>query len=91
MGLLTDLAGGGITSQIKKARDKKKQKDGGKSQANQMDKSPVSSSDSSSSAEPSEYKRGGMVRKTGMALVHKGERVLTRKQQRSRRRKSRSK
>ena len=80
MGLLTDLAGGGITAQIKKARDKKKKKDAGKSQANQMDKSPVA--DSSGSAEPSEYKHGGMVRKTGMARVHKGERVLTRKQAR---------
>lgn len=26
------------------------------------------------------YKRGGKVKKTGKALVHKGERVLTKKQ-----------
>lgn len=26
------------------------------------------------------YKKGGMVKKTGKALVHKGERVLTKKQ-----------
>ena len=28
------------------------------------------------------YKRGGVVRKTGMARVHKGERVLTKRQAR---------
>ena len=27
------------------------------------------------------YKKGGTVKKTGLALVHKGERVLTKKQQ----------
>lgn len=27
------------------------------------------------------YKRGGKIKKTGMAKVHKGERVLTKKQQ----------
>ena len=26
------------------------------------------------------FKKGGMVKKTGMAKVHKGERVLTKKQ-----------
>jgi hypothetical protein len=31
---------------------------------------------------PPGYKRGGKVRKTGMAKVHKGERVLTAKQDR---------
>ena len=29
------------------------------------------------------YKRGGFVRKTGLAVVHKGERVLNRKQAKS--------
>jgi hypothetical protein len=33
-------------------------------------------------ASPNSYKRGGKVRKTGMAKVHKGERVLTKAQQR---------
>lgn len=33
-------------------------------------------------AKPSTFKRGGKVKKTGMAKVHKGERVLTRKQNR---------
>lgn len=31
-------------------------------------------------AEPNSYKKGGMVKKTGMAKVHKGERVLNQKQ-----------
>ena len=31
-------------------------------------------------AEPDSYAKGGMVKKTGMALVHKGEKVLTKKQ-----------
>lgn len=30
---------------------------------------------------PGGFKKGGMVKKTGMALVHKGEKVLTKKQQ----------
>lgn len=33
-------------------------------------------------ASPPSYKCGGKVNKTGMALVHKGEQVLTKKQQR---------
>ena len=32
------------------------------------------------SAMPSGFKKGGKVKKTGVALVHKGERVLTAKQ-----------
>jgi hypothetical protein len=32
-------------------------------------------------ASPSSYKRGGKVRKTGLAKVHQGEKVLTHKQQ----------
>lgn len=31
-------------------------------------------------AEPDSYKRGGIVKKTGMAKVHKGERMLTKSQ-----------
>jgi hypothetical protein len=31
-------------------------------------------------ASPAQYKVGGKVKKTGMALVHKGEKVLTAKQ-----------
>ena len=33
-------------------------------------------------AVPSEYEHGGKVRKTGRAKVHKGERVLTKRQAR---------
>lgn len=35
------------------------------------------------SALPMQFKNGGNVRKTGMPKVHKGERVLTRKQTKS--------
>ena len=31
-------------------------------------------------SKPGSYKKGGKVKKTGMAKVHKGERVLTKKQ-----------
>ena len=31
-------------------------------------------------AKPKSYSKGGIVRKTGMAKVHKGEKVLTKKQ-----------
>ena len=61
-----------------------------------MNKTPKGSSDASSGgnsddpATPGSFKRGGKVKKTGMAKVHKGERVLTKKQQKQRR-KSRGK
>jgi hypothetical protein len=44
--------------------------------------SAVDSSLSSSSGDAGSYKRGGVVKKTGLARVHKGERVLTKKQRR---------
>lgn len=34
-------------------------------------------------AQPNSYKKGGKVKKTGQAKVHKGERVLTTKQSRT--------
>lgn len=34
----------------------------------------------SSDVEPTDFHRGGKVRKTGLAKVHKGERVLTKQQ-----------
>jgi hypothetical protein len=34
-------------------------------------------------AVPDSYKKGGKVKKTGLALVHKGEKVLTKKQQKT--------
>ena len=45
---------------------------------------PRASDDEVRKAIPDAYKRGGKVRKTGFAKVHKGERVLTKKQQRRR-------
>jgi len=42
--------------------------------------SALSSSGHLAAAQPSTFKRGGKVRKGGMALVHKGERVLTKRQ-----------
>jgi hypothetical protein len=36
------------------------------------------------------FKRGGKVRKTGLARVHKGERVITAKQDRKRKRSGKS-
>lgn len=47
-----------------------------------MDKRPATRSSSDSSGGYDNYKRGGRVRKTGLARLHKGERVLTRKQAR---------
>jgi hypothetical protein len=38
-------------------------------------------------AMPAGYKKGGIVKKTGMAKVHKGEKVLTKQQQQKRMRK----
>ncbi len=32
-------------------------------------------------ADPPSYKRGGKVKKTGLAKVHRGERILTKSQQ----------
>lgn len=46
------------------------------SQSSIVANSPISSSSIAS------YKRGGKVRKTGLARLHKGERVLTKKQTR---------
>ena len=77
MGLLTDFMGGGLVKQAGKAISKRKKKSS--DPQNSMDRSPV--------ADPDSYAHGGVVKRSGWAKVHKGERVLTRKQ----RRKSRSK
>ena len=50
-------------------------------------KRPDNQSDSFSPAGVDSYKRGGKVKRTGLARVHKGERVLTKKQQRALKRK----
>ncbi len=45
--------------------------------------------ESAGDAEPLNLKRGGKVKRTGMARVHKGERVLTKRQAKRYRRGSR--
>lgn len=61
------------------------QKLGEKKQAKKQNTSYGSNGDyggeADSPASPSSFKKGGKVKKTGMAKVHKGERVLTKKQQ----------
>ena len=39
-----------------------------------------STEEATGAADPDSFERGGVVRRTGMAKVHKGERVLTRAQ-----------
>ena len=56
---------------------------GGKKDSNVKTPTPQKVEISGTSSPPS-FKRGGMVKKTGMAKVHKGERVLTKKQQKHR-------
>ena len=63
--------GGGVGGKILSAIKNRKKNKGGSG----------SSGDSSTAADPPTLKRGGKVRKTGMALVHKGERMLTKGQQ----------
>jgi hypothetical protein len=47
-----------------------------------QNKQSQSQSQSSADVDAPSYARGGRVRKTGLARLHKGERVLTRKQAR---------
>jgi hypothetical protein len=68
-----------------KQQDKKSSSGGGGSPLSNL--SSLSGGDSSSTASSGDatitagsYKRGGKVKKTGRAKVHKGERVLTKKQ-----------
>lgn len=48
-------------------------------------KSKAGESEETGKASPLGFKRGGKVRKTGLAKVHKGERVLTKRQAKSHR------
>jgi lipopolysaccharide export system protein LptA len=50
----------------------------------QAQKQPVGSE----AAEPTSFKKGGVVRKTGYAKVHRGEKVLTAREAKSYRKKS---
>jgi hypothetical protein len=51
----------------------------GKTEANFANARPYASGYATKS-KPGSYKKGGKVKKTGIAKVHKGERVLTKKQ-----------
>lgn len=48
--------------------------------ADQINKVKSAQPQPSQQAKPNSYKKGGMVKKGGQAKVHKGERVLTKKQ-----------
>jgi hypothetical protein len=68
MGLVTNLLGGGVTSQLSKAIKGRKSKSG------------AAQTPAEAGATGDSYARGGKVRKTGLAKLHKGERVLTKVQ-----------
>lgn len=76
-GTTAQVLAGPVASAIHKQRNKPK-----------MNTPPAGSSDASSGgntddpATPGSFKYGGKVKKTGKARVHKGERVLTKKQAR---------
>ena len=81
MGALTRLlAPGGVAGKVAETLKNRKSKgkdSGGGGGTESM---------GSEAAEPPAYKRGGKVRKSGIAMVHKGERVLTAKQEKRRKR-----
>jgi hypothetical protein len=79
-GFMSGLTGGGGGDAAKKAA--KKLKDWKPSSSGGSDTTSGGSpgSDVGDAGDPSSFKKGGMVKKTGMAKVHKGERVLTKKQ-----------
>ena len=77
---------GGLAKKVGKHYEeklKKRLEGGGKKDPNVKTPTPQKVEISGTSSPPS-FKRGGMVKKTGMAKVHKGERVLTKRQQRGR-------
>lgn len=81
--------GGLIGMAVKGYKAYKNRKDDKKLSAG-MDRTPAASDGGSGSDGVDSYKRGGRVRRTGLARVHKGERVLTIKQAGRMRRKSKS-
>ena len=74
-GLISGLSGSGAAEKYSDKRKKKKTSGGADAATNPM-------SDGGKNTEAGEFKRGGKVKRTGRALVHKGERVLTAKQAR---------
>lgn len=75
----SDYGGGSVGGGLLSSGKNRKKDKGGKGSGTSED-----------TADPPVLKRGGKVRKTGMALVHKGERMLTAKQDKKRRSKGRS-
>lgn len=73
MGLITALATGGLSGGKGKSGG-----DNGGGLVTQLLRKKATPYDPM--AEPDSYKRGGQVKKSGMAKVHKGERVLTKSQ-----------
>jgi hypothetical protein len=76
MGLLTDVATAGIQYASRGGGD------GGKGDGGRRKKKKPEQPAGTNPDDIPQYKHGGKVRKTGLARVHKGERVLTRGQQR---------
>jgi hypothetical protein len=70
----------GLTSSVASGIQKKKDKDKAAPKLQTFEKPTSDSSTGETHADPGEFKRGGKVRKTGMAKVHKGEKVLTKRQ-----------
>jgi hypothetical protein len=68
---------GGVGSKVAQKMGENK----AKKQATSYNSSGSAVDSSLTTADPPSYKRGGKVKKTGFAKVHKGERVLTKKQQ----------
>jgi hypothetical protein len=75
-GLMSGVVGG---INKKKDRDKETSKLG-KFETKTTSPTTASPGSDESSSQPGEFKRGGTVRKGGRAKVHKGERVLTKRQ-----------
>ena len=76
---LSGALGGGLGKKLG-GMAKKAMSGGGKSSGGSYDQSGHDLSDSESGS-PSSMKKGGTVKKTGLIKMHKGEKVLTKKQQ----------
>ena len=85
-----DYGGGHISAGTRKTQQQGG-KSGGGGGSDDSQGSSTSSITYGAEAAPGSFKRGGKVRKTGLAKVHKGERVLTAKQDNKRKSKGRRK
>ena len=84
----SDYGGGNVVILDKLNKDNDSKKRGSKSGGGSSGSSAAAGAASESAGS---FKRGGKVRKTGLAKVHKGERVLTAKQDNKRKSKGRRK